>query len=745
MARRCDAQTFVGTHVIENYSVEVWAEAGPEHPPLRPYVDDALEPLHNDGVFSRAEAVSAGTAVQGLINAAHEHAADAFLVGRLKPARKETIVRLGRVARRLLRRLPGPTIVVPPDLGVAEFSDGPVILATELRAASRGAARFAKAFSAALDLDLLVTSVATVPEPLARFLAPDRFDTIRERRIKTATSDLQTWIEDHDLTHARTSVVSGSVSASLLDVSKLAGASMLIVGSRGLGTAERVYNSSIGSELAAASPIPVAVVPPRLVALKPLSSGPAGPQNSGARVAGPIAIEELMRRSGVGFGTSGARGLVTAMTDEVCSSYAEGFLAWLRPDRPTDVALAGDLRPSTGRILEAVAAGVARAGHRPVYCGRVPTPALALHAMRRGIPSMMVTGSHIPDDRNGIKFNTPRGEILKGDEAAIRGTIVEPQAERRTLPDVDDAARREYRARFIAAYGGDALAGLRIGVYGHSAVGRDDLVEIVRGLGADATPLRFTDTFEAVDTEAIRPRDVELARGWAGDYDAIVSTDGDSDRPLVSDERGHWLRGDVAGILVARGFAADVVVTPVSSNTAVERSGAFATVVRTKIGSPYVIEAMLARPEATVVGYEANGGFLTSTPVSAPCGSLSALPTRDAVVVVVSLLHRCAAEGRPLSALVADLPRRFTFSGRVRDLPRERSVPRIEALDLAELGEVAHVDRTDGLRLTLGDDTIIHLRPSGNAPELRCYTEADDPDRARALAESMLRRAEAWK
>ena len=452
-----------------------------------------------------------------------------------------------------------------------------------------------------------------------------------------------------------------------------------------------------------------------------------------------------MRRSGVGFGTSGARGLVAAMTDEVCSSYAEGFLSWLRPVPGTDVALAGDLRPSTGRILEAVAAGVVRAGHRPVYCGRIPTPALTLHAMRRGIPSMMVTGSHIPDDRNGIKFNTPKGEILKGDEAAIRATIVEPRDERTALPELDEAARREYRARFVEAYGGDALAGLRVGVYGHSAVGRDDLVEIVRDLGAEVTPLKFTDTFEAVDTEAIRPQDVELARGWAGDYDAIVSTDGDSDRPLVADERGTWLRGDVAGILVAQGFAADVVVTPVSSNTAVERCNAFAAVVRTKIGSPYVIEAMLARSEQTVVGYEANGGFLTSTPVAAPHGQLSALPTRDAVIVCVSLLHRCASEGRPLSALVDELPKRFTFSGRVRDLPRERSLPRIEGLDLAELGEVVNVDRTDGLRLTLGDDTIIHLRPSGNAPELRCYTEADDPQRARALAESMLRRAEAWK
>ena len=48
--------------------------------------------------------------------------------------------------------------------------------------------------------------------------------------------------------------------------------------------------------------------------------------------------------------------------------------------------------------------------------------------MQQGAASIMVTGSHIPDDRNGIKFNRPRGEILKPDEARIRDQIV-------TLPE----------------------------------------------------------------------------------------------------------------------------------------------------------------------------------------------------------------------------------------------------------------------------------------------------------------------
>jgi phosphomannomutase len=38
---------------------------------------------------------------------------------------------------------------------------------------------------------------------------------------------------------------------------------------------------------------------------------------------------------------------------------------------------------------------------------------------------------------------------------------------------------------------------------------------------------------------------------------------------------------------------------------------------------------------------------------------------------------------------------------------------------------IKDVDETDGLRVTLTDERIIHLRPSGNAPDLRCHAEAE--------------------
>ncbi|HQS03893.1 MAG TPA: phosphomannomutase, partial [Halothiobacillus sp.] len=71
-------------------------------------------------------------------------------------------------------------------------------------------------------------------------------------------------------------------------------------------------------------------------------------------------LSELIHESGVVFGTSGARGLVSAMTDEVCFAYTAGFLGYLQSidlfHPGMSVALAGDLRPSSPRILQACAA-----------------------------------------------------------------------------------------------------------------------------------------------------------------------------------------------------------------------------------------------------------------------------------------------------------------------------------------------------------------------------------------------------
>ena len=491
-----------------------------------------------------------------------------------------------------------------------------------------------------------------------------------------------------------------------------------------------------------------------------------------------VNISDLMAQSGVAFGTSGARGPVAAMTDAVCFAYTAAFLqhmASVGEFAPgMQVALAGDLRPSTPRILAACAAAIEAQGGVPLFCGYVPSPALALHAFSLKIPSLMVTGSHIPDDRNGIKFNRVAGEVLKPDEAGMKaqqvalpegmfdasGALRNPQV----LPAVVDVTGA-YVQRYVHFFGDSALGGMRIGVYQHSAVGRDLLVTLLEALGAEVLVLGRSAVFIPVDTEAVRPEDVVLARQWAAEYglDAILSTDGDSDRPLLADERGEWLRGDVLGILCAHYLGAQCVATPVSSNTALEKSGWFAQTARTRIGSPYVIEAMQAaldQGQQGVCGYEANGGFLLMSPLHVDGRELASLPTRDAVLPMLAVLARARTLGCTVSALLGALPARFTCSDRIQNFPTVLSQARLASMQTGSSAEqrqafenmfgvvsgtVRHLDATDGLRATFANEEVIHLRPSGNAPELRCYTEALSAQRAAQINVAALGVLATWQ
>ena len=61
----------------------------------------------------------------------------------------------------------------------------------------------------------------------------------------------------------------------------------------------------------------------------------------------------------------------------------------------------------------------------------------------------------------------------------------------------------------------------------------------------------------------------------------------------------------------------------------------------------------------------------------------------------------------------------------------------LKSVDLSEYS-VGSIDKTDGLRMTLNNGFVVHLRPSGNAPELRCYAEADNQQDAEKLVNKVL-------
>ncbi|AZQ67038.1 phosphomannomutase [Silicimonas algicola] len=450
------------------------------------------------------------------------------------------------------------------------------------------------------------------------------------------------------------------------------------------------------------------------------------------------------------FGTSGLRGLATELTDDLVARYAAAFVA--QHDHNGTLYVGRDRRESSPRIALAVARGAAAEGLRVIDCGVLPTPALAGAALEAGTLSIMVTGSHIPGDRNGLKFYTSRGEFTKADEAPLAAAV----AARRSVEggeaevEVTDAPRKAYVARYVSGLPHGVLAGRRVGVWVHSSTASEVLPDILEGLGAAVVSLGASETFVPVDTEAVDAETRSRLAGWVAEHglDAVVSTDGDADRPLFVDDRGRIVPGDILGPIAARWCGADEVVTTVSANSMVDLMGAFHRIQRTKIGSPHVIAAMEARMAAhahRVAGYEPNGGFLLGWDVGRSGISLPSLMTRDAVLPIVATLAAAAQEKRSVSELIADLPARRTATDRLQDVDPEVSRGIVEALlggDLSVLpgglGAPVSTDTTDGARLTFADGRVVHIRPSGNAPELRAYVEADSDEAAGDVLASVL-------
>lgn len=536
------------------------------------------------------------------------------------------------------------------------------------------------------------------------------------------------------------------------------------------------------------------------------------------------------------FGTSGLRGLVTDITDLEAYINVKAALRYLSSIGDilpgSGVVIAGDLRPSTDRIMRACAHAIVDAGCRVENAGKIPTPALIAHAIATRRAGVMVSGSHIPFDRNGIKLNKSVGEVLKSDEMGIIREVDRLRAEEysRTattsafdaygmlkhapeLPPLDRAAEDAYVRRYTQSFNRGGLTGLRVMVYQHSAVGRDLLPRILGELGAEVDTAGRSDMFVPIDTENITDRQLDQLEEFAAagetcgrPISAIVSTDGDSDRPLVTavlraaevhagSRRVRFLPGDLLGLVVAEYLRADAAAVPISANDAVERRLRERKVAleKTKIGSPYVVSAIDSlRSSGTyerVVGWEANGGFLTGSDIMLNKATLAALPTRDATLPILANLFAAAEQGIALNALWSRLPARFGRAGLIDSFPVAVSqailaklIPDGDAIEVefdsagqvvdrsrAGVGgaplpasateewhrcrtklarfftpafgfdDIVRINVIDGVRVNFHNGDVAHFRPSGNAPQLRIYATSGSQARANRIVELGLR------
>ncbi len=206
-----------------------------------------------------------GTAVEHVLESARVgHGADGTIIGRAAGVEGKGVVRLGRSARRILRSAAAPVIVVPPDLLPEALGTGPILALTSLRPDSVDACRFAQALAQRLGRAWALVHVAPVPEEFAPpYLPVVSMEGMRRDFRIQGEKALPEWTAAQGLSPDVSEVLQGRILDSALAYARVHGCPLIVAGSERLTALERTLIPSIGSELAASAPVPVAVVPPR--------------------------------------------------------------------------------------------------------------------------------------------------------------------------------------------------------------------------------------------------------------------------------------------------------------------------------------------------------------------------------------------------------------------------------------------------------------------------------------------------
>lgn len=474
------------------------------------------------------------------------------------------------------------------------------------------------------------------------------------------------------------------------------------------------------------------------------------------------------------FGTSGVRGLVSEFTDKQIYLLVSAFLKYADSLKISSTVATGmDLRESSPKILKAVHKAIADYNKTINDCGPTPTPTLAYFALQKKSLAIMVTGSHIPADRNGIKFYLETGETLKHDDQAIFDLYLTLKNEdyKKELFSKEESflsavnvkvdttiseCTQLFLDRYSHFFNEVRFDNLKIIFYEHSSVARDIIPQILEKMGATVIRLGRSQTFIPVDTEAVES--LSQFQKWIQEHkaDALVSTDGDGDRPLIVDNQGNIVQGDKIGMITSQLLSIEGIALPISCNSGIKEIEDFKEITFTKIGSPYVVAALaeLAKKYTKVAGFEANGGYLLNSSIENKNKLLRSLPTRDSVLPIIAVLTAAKQQNFSLSKTLEKLPRKYTSSILVKNCPVEISRKILETIQnspqdviqnlISKNEDIKDINTLDGVRITTTNQQIVHFRPSGNAPEFRCYTESGSQENADILAAKAKKQIENW-
>jgi len=422
------------------------------------------------------------------------------------------------------------------------------------------------------------------------------------------------------------------------------------------------------------------------------------------------------------FGTDGIRGRANSkLTAELALKVGQAAgLVFQRGEHRHRVVIGKDTRLSSYMIEYAMVGGFTSVGMDVLLLGPVPTPAVAMltRSMRCDL-GVMISASHNLYEDNGIKLFGPDGFKLSDEiERRIEDLMdADLSAQYARSPDlgrarrVDDVVARyiEYAKRTLPR--DVSLEGLRI------------VIDCANGAGYQAAPEALWELGAEVVKIGVDPNGVNINQGVGSTSpdqlaakvremraDIGIALDGDADRLIVIDEKGHVIDGDQILAVVAESWKADGrlakpgVVATIMSNFGLERhlGGLGLTLERTAVGDRYVLERMVEK------GYNVGGeqsGHMILTDYST---------TGDGLVAAMQVLAMVKKLGRPASEVcrrfepLPQLLRNVRFDGG-KPLESESVVRAIEAA-----------------REKLGTTGRLVIRASGTEPVIRVMAESED-------------------
>ncbi len=249
------------------------------------------------------------------------------------------------------------------------------------------------------------------------------------------------------------------------------------------------------------------------------------------------------------FGTDGIRGIAGQypMDADAARRLGRGFADFLGKGSP-QVGVCGDTRASTPELKNACAEGLMRRGARVLDLGILPTPAVAFLIMKHRLDgAIMVSASHNPANENGLKFFSRTGfKLTDGEE----GKVEEMFFSEKELPEKEgkfevlESASVDYREHLASVVSGE-LSGIRMVVDPGNGAAFSVSKELFEGLGMDVVMINnnpdgmnINDNCGAMKTERLQKEVV------AQKADIGAAFDGDADRVILVDEKGHVRDGD---------------------------------------------------------------------------------------------------------------------------------------------------------------------------------------------------------